>query len=112
LTLPDVALGEARTDLGAPPFVVGSSLRVRSSAPAGASAPRIFLSATSDEHGPDGRPLYNRQLNSRGETEVVLGGLGAGTFQVMAGLIASPGGRPVRSVTLDGTRDEVIEVEF
>jgi len=112
LILSDVVLGEGRTELETPQFTAGSAVRVVIRPQTGASAPRVFMSAFSDELGPDGKTLYNRQLNSRGEAEVVLAGLGAGSFQVRVGTLDIHELVPSRTITLDGTRDEVIEVDL
>jgi len=112
LVLNDVVLGEERTDLGGVPFTAGSAVRVILRPQSGASPPRIFVSAFSEETAVDGSALYNRQLNSRGEAEVVLAGLGAGTFSVRVGSIGAGDLMPIRVITLDGQRDEVIEIDL
>lgn len=111
LVIEGLTLGAGRTDLGELRLRTGSSLRVRVKVAPSASPPRIHVYAYSDALGPDGQPLYDRQLNSNGEAEVVLSGFAAGTFHVRCSMIGRHDLLADRRVTLDGERDEVLEVE-
>jgi hypothetical protein len=79
IVLNDRRLGAGATDLGVVTVVEGARIRVKVLVKDGQHAPRISLTAARR-----GKPGYMRYLNSNGETEAVLSGLGAGTFEVTA----------------------------
>jgi hypothetical protein len=106
ITLRGIALGEGESDLGRAATADGSAIRVRIVVPAGQSAPRISLAAWRT-----GEPVYSRGLNSAGESEVTLSGLGPGTFRVS--VMAVAGGKRVdQDVTLDGVETREIGLDL
>ncbi len=80
LALRDTPIEIGRTQLPAAMFVTGARIRTRILTAKGTDPPRIYASA---EHR--GAPVYRRGVNSRGEAEVVLEGLGAGKFHFSVG---------------------------
>ena len=90
----------------------GTTIRIRLLVEEGQSPPRIFASA---HH--QGEPRYVRYLNSRGEAEVLLSGLGTGRYKVQAFPMRDMG-RPKRSVAIDeeievdGKSDLTFELDF
>jgi len=108
LVLRDVELPAGTSDLGAPAFSRGTTLRVRLRLPEGRDAPRVYVSAVCEAE-----PRYWRSLNSGGGIELVLPGLGAGTFEVrcrpvMGGV--TPDEITRRTITVDGRND--VELVF
>ena len=75
----------------------------------GSAAPRLSVWVRPVEP-----PFYTRGLNSRGEMEATVFGLGAGRFRVVAMPImgARPGNRVQHEVELDGERGTVEEIEL
>lgn len=88
-------------------FRTGSALRVRVRVPEGQDPPRLYVSARSE-----GGPEHLRDLNSRGEAEVVLAGLAAGRYAVTYGEIM--GARSTRREVLefDGRTDRLLELDL
>ena len=86
----------------------GSSIRVKLKIKEGQSAPRIALFASSLEE-----PRYTRYLNSWGQEEIVLRGLGRGRFSLLGhGMMGIPDDALIRrEVELDGMTDLTIELE-
>lgn len=88
---------EGLRELPASFFEPGASLRLELATPAGQVPPRVYVHARSL----DG-PGYHRDLNSRGEADVILRGLGAGRFAVrVSPILAGPWEREFE-VELDG----------
>jgi hypothetical protein len=103
-----VALVEGETDLGVLRPLPGSSIRLHVRVPEGQDAPRVGLFATRV-----GEPSYHRGLNSQGETEVVLRGLGPGRFRVTAAPVMAMGGaRLVETVDCDGASEVVLTLDL
>lgn len=98
---------DGRTELDAPALDAGSSLRVHLLVPEGSAPPRIGLFAFAQ-----GEPSYTRGLNSRGEAEVVLAGLGAGRFRVSMGTVMAHGDTQQRELELDGKSDRELELDL
>jgi hypothetical protein len=105
IVLRDVTLGEGDTDLGAYTPETGASLRLHVLVPEGQDAPRIFVSAARV-----GEPAYTRSLNSRGEHEIVVHGLGPGRFRVRAYLAARP--RLDEAIESDGASEIVLTLDL
>ncbi len=106
--------GDVTNNLGRFPTRVGSSIRLRVLVKPRQVAPRMVLSASSVQE-----PLYHRSVNPTGGAEVVLRGLGAGTFRVYAGAtmsIVRPGMKmPKRlreTIELDGTNEHVLTFDL
>lgn len=110
LVLRDVVIGAEDLDLGTLAFPRGSSVRIRLLLKEGADAPRI--SAWS---WPVEEPRCSRGLNSNGEKECVLRGLGPGRHEVQTMLVMSDT-QPARkhTVEVDGaeTTEVVIEMDL
>ncbi len=104
LTLGTRFLGRGLTDLGRAALLKGASVRVRVLVPDGQSPPRLTLLASYA-----GPPAYVRSMDGRGESVVMLGGLGPGrcTFSV-GGIMEAPGAASQEEI-LDVAGDEVIE---
>ncbi len=109
LLLRDVAVGEDGADLGRIALSRGSSIRVRARVAEGTSAPRLSIWAW---HGEE--PAYVRGLNSDGATEVLLSGLGAGTFTLTIGaIVGGPSdARLRREITVDGAEGTVVDIDW
>jgi hypothetical protein len=107
VTLRGVALGEGENDLGRAATEDGSTIRVRILVPEGQSAPRIALVAWRT-----GEPVYSRGLNSAGESDVVLSGLGPGTFRVSAMAVMGNVKRLEQDVTLDGVETRELTLDL
>ncbi len=88
-------------------FRTGSALRVRVLVPEGQDPPRLYVSARS-EGGPD----HYRDLNSRGEAEVVLAGLAAGRYAVSYGQIMNLRTRHSEVLEFDGLSDQTLELDL
>ncbi len=104
-----VEVGTADVDLGEREFPAGSAVRVRVLVEEGQAAPRLSVWAQAD-----GAPGYSRGLNSGGETDVVLRGLGPGRFSVtslpiMGGL---PPTRVLHEIEVDGRERSVHQIEL
>ena len=114
LILPNVELGSGETDLGDPSFSAGASIRFRLKVAEGASAPRMHPIARSVAKDPGrGTELLSRQLNSRGESEVVLTGLTAGRFSASIRRVGGIGGRRRNfEVTLVPGEEYVVDVDL
>ena len=110
--LPDVELGEGETVLGDVDYSEGAQLRINVKVAPGASAPRIHPVARSMADF-NGMPLYMRQLNSSGESEVVLSGLGRGRFSVGVRPVAELRSPQVKfDLTLQSGEERVLEVDL
>lgn len=107
LALGDVEVPAGVLELPAAVFPSGASLRVRILAGAGAAAPRIYVSAESE-----GDPRYFRDVNSSGEAEVIVRGLGRDRFRVRAGRIGGGGRQLEESVECDGVADVVVTLDL
>ncbi len=108
LVLPDVEI-EGPTELPPAQFTTGSTLRLRLLLPEGSSAPRLYLKATRQQ-----APVYDRSINSPGEEEVLLTGLGPGRYdlkalQMMGGV---PTIKPNWQVEVDGINDLELELDL
>ena len=99
--VPGVELGEGVASLGRVMLRRGASIRVTILAGEGASPPRVALFARALDE-----PVYRRGLNSSGEREVVLAGLGPGRFEVSGFAMGAAWRLSPRTVTL-GADDEV-----
>jgi hypothetical protein len=103
-------IGTDDIDLGQRAFPVGSSVRLHVLVKEGEAAPRLALSAQCSEH-----PGHTRSLNSGGETDVTLHGLGPGRFGVSWWIISGSGlKRPPAPtiITVDGAASTVHEIEL
>ncbi len=100
LVLRNIAV-EGVTELAPAALERGSTIRVRLFVDPGMAAPRIYVSAFHL-----GAPAYHRARNSRGESEVVLAGLGPGRFRVSASATMGRQTIPERELDLDG-RSEI-----
>ena len=94
------------TELPAMSFGAGSSLRVRVQSPEGSDPPRIYVYAESLV-----APFYHRSINSRGEAEVLLPGLGPGRFRVKMSVIMDHSRTPEQEVELDGESEVSLDFE-
>ena len=106
-------LGKA-TDLGTITPKKGASLIIRVKVKEGQDPPRIYASAWCTEG-----VSHTRYINSRGEAEVRIPGLSAGTYKLNARSMAgfgssgvSGGGVLDETVTCDGTTDIVRELDL
>lgn len=102
--LRDVEIGEGVTTLAPLELRSGASVRVRVRTNAGASPPRIYVVATSKAE-----PKYWRDVNSQGESEVLVSGLGAGQFAVRISSIMDLREAQHFDVELDGNNEVVLE---
>ncbi len=84
----DVTLTQEELDLGTIALPAGATVRIKLKLKDGEDAPRILASAHCK-----GPISYSRYINSRGEAEVLLKGLGAGTFELRAGPMRGMGDR-------------------
>ncbi len=106
LVLRNVA-AEGVTTLASAAFDRGSAVRVRLIVDGGEAAPRISVSALHT-----GVPAYFRRLNSGGESEVVLAGLGPGSFRVSASSITGSRTIPERELELDGRSEIALDFDL
>ena len=106
LELRDVAVDDV-TLLEPATFEPGSAVRVRLLVSPGEAAPRIYVSASHE-----GLPASFRSRNSRGETEVVLAGLGPGRFRVAAMATMAKQRLPEREVELDGRSELTLDFDL
>jgi hypothetical protein len=105
VVLPDVDLQDGVTDLGELRPPKGAALRLRLAVPAGQAAPALRVTVTRTS-----APRYAIEFLSKGETEIVVPGLGAGRFEVVARRASQRGGDVLRrTVDCDGLRDVVID---
>lgn len=93
------------TELPPARFTQGSTLRVRVLTATGSDAPRIYVFAERL-----GSPAYHRDINSRGEREVLLHGLGPGRFRVKIRAVMGTTSGLEQEIELDGVGD--LELEF
>jgi len=109
LVLRDIEVSAEDLDLGVREFPIGSSVRVHMLVGLGEAAPRLSVWAHSKN-----APVYSRGLNSRGETDAVLRGLGPGSFQVMAMPImgAMPRTRMSYEIKVDGEATTIREIQW
>jgi RNA polymerase sigma factor (sigma-70 family) len=109
LVIRDVRIEGEDVDLGIRRCETGSSLRVKALVPDGAAAPRLSVWVRPTEP-----PLYSRGLNSNGETEVVLGGIGPGRHRVVAmPVMGARAGQQVQlEMDFDGEPGSVEEIEL
>ena len=104
--LRDAVFGEEGASLGPVTLSEGSRVRVRILVKEGQAVPRVSLFATRE-----GLPGYSRFMNSNGEAEAVLGGLGPGRFRIQSSAIMGPGtqggarGAIAESHEIDGSTD-------
>jgi hypothetical protein len=87
-------------------FERGSAVRVRVPVVPDQAAPRIFVSAMKV-----GAPAYFRSLNSDGENEVVLAGLGPGRFQLSLSTVMPFQAPTRREIELDGRSELVLDFD-
>jgi hypothetical protein len=99
VVLRDRTLGEGKTDLGEIRFEAGSCLRVRFE-PMDEEAPRYWVVATHQD-----APSYDRWVKWEGEKNVLLTGLGAGTFRVWVKLPHRPETLAETTIWVDGRND-------
>ena len=109
LILPGTKLAKG-LDLGLLTLERGASIRVKIKVPEGQDAPRIMISAHSVN------PFTHwRSMNSRGEAEAVLTGLGKGTYHIRAGAVMGMGGGKQaidESIESDGESETVFELDL
>ena len=101
----DAELGESGAEIGPVASPEGSRVRVKILVKDGQAVPRIAVTAWREDE-----PRYTRWMNSNGEAEAVLGGLGAGRFRIQTMLNTgggAPGGKGMLQETreLDGVND-------
>src|SRR5262249_28656178 len=94
-------------DLGEVEFGPGSTLHAVMHARPGASVPRIYLFVVAL----DG-PKYDRQMNSNGESEAIVTGLGAGRFEVSVGSIMDSAVLYHGTIEVDGVNDATIPIDL
>jgi hypothetical protein len=102
----DVRLGDGTSELGAVVLGEGARVRVRVLVRDGSKPPRVAIFA----HRLD-EPRYWRGMNSSGEAEPVLAGLGAGRFRVQVEPVLAPG-RIDREIALDGAGEVVLDLDL
>ncbi len=102
--LRDVEIGGGVTTLASLELHSGASVRVRVRANAGESAPRIYVVVSSNAE-----PKYWRDVNSQGESEVLVSGLGAGQFAVRISSIMDLREAKHFDVELDGDSEVVLD---
>lgn len=110
LVLRDVAIGGEDLDLGPLTFSRGSSVRIRLLVKEGQDAPRVSVWAS-----PAAEPRCSRGVNSNGEKEFVLRGLGPGRHEIQAmPVMGTPSPIPRRTVDVDGaeTTEVTIDVDL
>jgi hypothetical protein len=108
LELRDAEATSGATELPPANFVEGSRVRVRILTTAGFDPPRIYVYAQSVDD-----PSYFRDLNSDGEAEPVVTGLGPGRFRVRVALINGAARRELeREVVLDGVGETTIDYDL
>jgi hypothetical protein len=103
IVLEGVELGAGETDLGAVETSDGATIRLKVLVEEGGDPPRVALFASAL-----GEPSYTRGLNSRGEAEVLVRGLGPGRFGVLAYLVMGGTGAPPgiqETIESDGKKD-------
>ena len=103
----NVVIGAGTTKLNEPSFNMGCSVRVRVLVEENEAVPRIYVSAMRQE-----QPVYLRDINSRGEKDVVLSGLGAGSFEVRAYGNKDRSEVIRRIIELDGVNDIHLELDM
>jgi len=108
VTLEGIELHAGAQELSSIEFRKGSSIRVRVLVPEGTNAPRILLGGRPEGDG----PLYQRYLNSNGESEVVLPGFGPGTFRVWYRSMNEAGEMHDEIVALDGEHDLTFDLDL
>jgi len=108
LVLRDVEAKDGVTELPSANFVEGSRLRVRILTAPGFDPPRIYVYAQSID-----APAYFRDINSSGEAEPVVTGLGPGRFRVRVWLINAASRREIeREITFDGVGETTIDYDL
>jgi hypothetical protein len=109
LVVRGVTFDGADVDLGAQRCEMGSRLHVKALVREGGVAPRLSVWVKSLEP-----PIYTRGLNSEGETEVFLGGLGPGRHRVMVLPVmeAGSGKRVQLEIEVDGDPSTVEQIEL
>lgn len=110
----NVTLGAGKTDVGTVTLPEGATVRIRLKIKEGEDAPRVFASAHCKSP-----VMYTRYINSNGEKEVLLKGLGAGTFELRAssmrgfGSSGAGGGKPLKeTIECDGRTEIVRELDM
>ncbi len=105
VVIPDADLATGVNDLGELKPRRGSSVRLRIAVPEGQVAPRLTVTAVRLDP-----PRYTLSVQSNGEAEIVIPGLGAGRFEVTARQPSNPSETTLRRVVeTDGERDVVID---
>jgi len=94
-------------DLGEIEFGPGSTLHAVLHARPGVSVPRIYVFV----FALDG-PKYDRQMNSNGESEALVHGLGPGRFEVSAGAIMDSTVLYHGTIEVDGVNDVTISIDL
>jgi hypothetical protein len=94
-------------DLGEIEFGPGSTLHAVMRSRPGVSVPRIYLFV----FALDG-PKYDRQMNSNGESEALVHGLGPGRFEVSAGAIMDSTVLYHGTIEVDGVNDATISIDL
>ncbi|MBI5431819.1 MAG: sigma-70 family RNA polymerase sigma factor [Planctomycetes bacterium] len=107
LILTNVEIGSGSTSLEPATFARGSSVRVKVLVNDCEAAPSISITAHAT-----GEPRSTRWLNSRGEAEPVLPGLGVGEYDVRAGVMLQVESRVTRRLVLDGTTDVELTLDL
>ena len=108
----DVTLTGDRTDLGTINASKGATVRIKLKIKEGEDAPRIYASAYCK-----GPIAHSRYVNSRGELEVLLRGLGVGTYELRASPMRGMGGGGARTalhetIESDGATEIVRELDL
>lgn len=107
LVLTDVEIGPGSTSLEPAIFARGSSVRVKVLVNDGEATPSISITAQATRE-----PRSHRWLNSRGEADPVLPGLGAGEYEVRAQVMLMVETRLTRRLVLDGTTDVELTLDL
>ncbi|MDA1194781.1 MAG: hypothetical protein O2894_06320, partial [Planctomycetota bacterium] len=110
-----VLLGEraitGRVELGPIATAAGARVRIRLQVPEGQDPPRIYAYARALT-GPD----HIRSINSRGEAEVVLEGLGPGRFEIVASsmrVMAGAGQAGIKDkIVIEGEGEVVVDMDL
>lgn len=107
LVLPDLEVGEGRSEFDPVTFERGSTIRVRILSRADVAPPRISVTAKRLEE-----PHYMRLITSRGERVVELEGIAAGRHEVVARGTENRGRRLEQVVAADGRTDVELTLDL
>jgi hypothetical protein len=105
-TLADVEVKAGETTLPTVALTNGSMVRVRVLSPPGGTTPRMYVNVRRA-----GGPEFTRQINSRGEAEIVLGGFDRARYTVQSRTSSDWSKSQTVEVELDGVHDAIVDYD-